>query len=328
MKIAVVQGGPSTEAEVSRASARAVVAALRTAGHEAEALELDGEFTRRLSALAPDVVFPVSHGELGEDGCLQGALEVLGFPYVGSGVRAAAIASDKVASKVFFTAAGLPLARQAVIRRGDAGLADVTALRGELARTLGDEFILKPAGGGSTLGITRVLATTTDEEFRRGLDGALELDATVLVEAYHRGREATCGVLEGDDGPIALPPTLIHSQSADWYDFTSKYGSSGSRHECPAPFPSELLARIQDAAVRAHRAVGARDLSRTDFIVHDDGSFIVLELNNLPGMTGVSLFPEAAQAAGIGFPELVDRLARRALARSGARVARGAPLPA
>lgn len=327
MKVCVVVGGPSTEAEVSRASGRAVEAALTEAGHQACCVELSAELPGRLLREAPEVVFPVAHGELGEDGCLQGLLELLELPYVGSGVRASALASDKVASKVHFEKAGLPLARQVVLSRSELDAREPERLRELLVSQVGEEFIVKPSNGGSTLGMSRVFRQTQTSEMLAGLREAAELDAQILVETYMRGWELTCGVLEGEEGPVALPPTRIRSQAADWYDFQSKYAQGGSQHECPAQLPEEWIHTIQAAAVCAHQALGARDLSRTDFIMSETGEWIVLELNNLPGMTKLSLFPEAAAVAGISFPQLVDRLVRRAQARPAVRPVRGEALP-
>lgn len=294
---------------MSRVSARAVLGALGEREHEARALEIDIDLATTLVGFAPDVVLPVAHGALGEDGCLQGLLEILGLPYVGSDVRASAIAADKVASKVFFRSAGLPLAEQTVVLRGE------SLSLAEARQKLGPAVIVKPASGGSTVGVTRLLAEATEADFVVALAGAHELDARALVETYCAGSEFTCGVLDGADGPRALPPTLIEAQASDWYDFQSKYAEQGSQHRCPAPLLPEETALLQALAVRAHQALGARDLSRSDFIRVAPGSFVLLELNSLPGMTGVSLFPEAAQAAGIAFPDLIDGLVRRAAER-------------
>ncbi len=323
MKVAVLVGGPSTEAHVSRASGASTAEALRAAGHEVEILELEPEVARRLLDGRPDVVFPVTHGELGEDGCVQGLLEVLGLPYVGSDVRAAALASHKVLTKLHFAKAGLPLAKQLTVRRLDAPSLELSTVRAEL----GEAFVVKPPSGGSTIGVSRVLEGAGEEVFREALRVGFELEEELLLESYFRGAEVTCGVLELESGPVALPPTLILSDASDWYDFRAKYGQGGSRHLCPAPFAEELTERIRAAALVAHSAVGARDLSRTDFIVGESGDFIVLEINNLPGMTSVSLFPEAAAAFGLPFPALTDHLVRRALARAAGRRAKGRALP-
>lgn len=323
MKIAVVQGGPSAEAEVSRASATAVARALTLAGHDAVLLELEPELGGRLLAGAFDAVFPAVHGRLGEDGSLQGLLEVLDLAYVGSEVRPSAICADKVSTKTVLRAFGLPLAAQELL-----GPEDAVDL-GRLVQALGLDLVVKPPAGGSAIGVSRLLAGSTQEDLARAVQVAREQGPIVLVESYVRGLELTCGVLEGDRGPVALPPTLIAAQASDWYDFESKYSEGGSRHICPAPLERDQLERVQELAVRTHVAVGARDLSRTDMILATDGQIVLLEVNTLPGMTSVSLFPEAAQAAGIGFSELVDRLVRRAHARHLARPRAlvGRPLP-
>lgn len=326
MKIAVIQGGPSSEAHVSRASAAAVAQALQSCGHQVGSFELGAELARELAGFSPEVVFPVVHGAQGEDGCLQGMLEILNYRYVGSGVRASAIAADKITTKVFLERVGLPLARDRVLdssRRSESPGELLATLRAEL----GAAMILKPAQGGSTIGMSRVLASTNPDEFRAALDLAFSYDSKVLVEQYVEGAEVTCAVLEGEDGPRALPVTLITSQATEWYDFQSKYAAGGSRHQCPAPFPQQLTVRIQEAAVAAHRAVGARDLSRTDFLVRSSGEMVVLEVNTSPGMTEVSLFPEAAGVSGLPFAELVDFLANRALSRKPGLVQVAPPWP-
>jgi len=323
MKVAVVQGGPSAEAEVSRVSAAAVGRALAVGGHEVALLELEPEVAGRLLAGGFDVVFPAVHGRLGEDGGLQGLLEVLDLAYVGSQVRASAVCADKVTTKTILRALGLPLAAERLVPLGS------TPTLAQLAQDLGAEFVVKPPAGGSAIGVSRLLAGSTQADLDRAIALAREQGPLVLIERYVRGLELTCGVLEGDTGPVALPPTLIAAQHSEWYDFESKYGDQGSKHLCPAPLEPERLQHIQELAVAAHVGVGARDLSRTDMIFGDDGQIALLEVNTLPGMTGVSLFPEAAQAAGIGFVDLVSGLVDRAYIRHRARPRAlvGRPLP-
>jgi D-alanine-D-alanine ligase len=311
----VVCGGPSSEAAVSRTSAAAVGRALEAGGHHVTLLELGRGTSQSLAAVGPELVFPVTHGPLGEDGCLQGLLEVLELPYVGSGVLASALAANKPHAKVQFRAAGLPVAPDALVPRG----AELTTRAGELRKALGSAVVVKPASGGSAIGVGRVRPSDSDDVLVTALEVALRIDATALVERFIEGREVTCGVLEDAGGNArALPPTLIEPRAADWYDFTSRYGTAGSTHHCPAPFDAALTRRIQEVAVGAHRALGARDLSRVDFVVGQgppETCVTLLEVNTLPGMTSTSLFPEAAAAEGIGFVELCDRLARRAHAR-------------
>ena len=321
LRVAVIQGGPSSEAAVSRVSAAAVAQALRDAGHDVASFELDDSLALRLDPRGTDVVFPVLHGPLGEDGCAQGLFEVLGLPYVGSGVLASALAASKPHAKAQFRQAGLPVAEQALVRAGE----ELEAAARRVREQLGLAVVVKPGSGGSAIGVTRVGEQDADLALVQAFAHALTFDELVLVERFVKGLEVTCGVLENDSGVAeALPPTLISAQAADWYDFRSRYGTRGSTHQCPAPFPEPLRMRIQSVAVQAHRALGARDLSRVDFVVAERDPLepvTLLEVNTLPGMTATSLFPEAANVAGIPFVELCDRLARRAHARP-ARVAR------
>lgn len=307
LKVAVVQGGPSAEAEVSRASGAAVARALAAAGHRAKILELNQGLAAELLRISPDVVFPLAHGMQGEDGCLQGLLEILGLPYVGSGVRASAICSDKVSAKLVYRAAGLPVARQRVVQPGD-----IVTLS-ELRAALGEKVIVKPAEGGSTLGMSRLVESASESDWQCARELALSHASHVLVEEYVSGIELTCGVLQLNGAPQALPVTQIAAVATQWYDFESKYAPGGSRHQCPAPLSDELTRRVQEAAALAHQALGARHLSRTDLICRPDGSFVLLETNTLPGMTDVSLFPEAAEVAGWAFPQLVKGLVEAAV---------------
>jgi len=327
LSVAVIWGGPSSEAAVSRVSSEAVRAALETGGHRANSVELDAGICDRLAHTRPDVVFPVTHGPLGEDGCLQGLLEVQGFAYVGSGVLASGLAASKPHAKIHFRAAGLPVAPEAIVLRGD----ESAALAAELRGTLGRAVVVKPAAGGSAIGVSRVKASDPDSVLRAALDAALRVDRAALVEQFVEGREVTCAVLDDDAGvPQALPPTLIEPLAADWYDFTSRYGTGGSRHHCPPPFEPALTRRIQEVAVGAFRALGCRDLARVDFVVSDAeplSAITLLEVNTLPGMTATSLFPEAAGVAGIGFVELCTALVRRAYARVRLRVPSVVPMP-
>lgn len=324
LEVAVIAGGPSTEASVSRASAAAVERALRDAGHAVSVLELDRALAAALVSGGYDVVFPAVHGAVGEDGCLQGLLEVLGVPYVGSGVLASALAMSKPHAKAQFRAVALAVARDRTLTMPENIEETAARIRVELGRAV----VVKPGAGGSAIGVETIRAADDDEALVRAMRRALALDSVVLVEEYKTGKEVTCAVLENERGPRALPPTLIEPKVGAFYDFRSKYAPSGSTHVCPAPFSDVLTARIQTAAVLAHTALGCRDLSRVDFVVDDAKSDItLLEVNTLPGMTATSLFPEAAAAAGISFPALCDGLVRRAFARPRAKVPDAPPLP-
>jgi D-alanine-D-alanine ligase len=327
LSVAVIAGGPSAEAEVSRTSAAGVAAALARRGHRVTTLELGPELAAGLREASIDVAFPVTHGPLGEDGCLQGLLEVLGVPYVGSGVLASALCMSKPHAKALFREAGLPLMPGVAVR----AVGDVKRRAVELRSEIGRAVVVKPASGGSAIGVGRVRESDDDDALVAALKAAFAVDELVLVERFSPGREVTCGVLEDDSGVAhALPPTLILPRAADWYDFRSRYADAGSEHACPAPFDPALTARVQSIAVAAHRAVGARDLSRADFVVGEGDpmhAVTLLELNTLPGMTATSLFPEAAAAAGVPFDDLCDRLARRAFARPRRQAPAVLPMP-
>ncbi len=313
LRTAVVCGGPSSEAAVSRVSAAAVRLALEEAGHKPELVELDADIVARLEGF--DVAFPVAHGPMGEDGCLQGLLEVLGIPYVGSGVLASSLAADKPRAKCVFRDRGLPVAAEVLVTPAELARDGARLVR-ELRASLGAAVVVKPVSGGSGIGVTPVSESATDADLRAALQEAFDVDPRVLVEALRPGHEVTCSVYEPEGTALAMPPTLIRSKAAEWYDFQSRYGTGGSEHECPAPFSAALIAKIQQLAVRAHQAVGARDLSRADFVVDDaSGDVTLLEVNTLPGMTATSLFPEAVGVYGVSFKDLCDVLVRRAHGR-------------
>lgn len=307
--VAVICGGPSAEAGVSRVSARGVAEALAATYRSVVTLELDNAIGDALRDTRPGVVFPVLHGPPGEDGTFQGYLETLGLPYVGSGVQASAFAMNKVVAKGLFARSGLPMARDAVVR-GDTMTAG--ALEGVLM-LLGPRLVVKPASQGSAVGVR---FARTAAELAAAVKAALEFDDTVLVEERIEGREITVGILDRRDTE-ALPVVEVRTPPDSWYDFEHRYTPGLSEHVIPAPLPREQYARTQDIAKEAHRVLGCRDLSRVDFVVPASGEPIVLEVNTMPGMTPTSLYPDAARAAGVSFEKLVAHLVERALARAG-----------
>jgi len=325
LHVAVVAGGASSEAGVSRASAAGVLRALQDAGHAPELLELDERLASNLLGGRFDVVFPAVHGRFGEDGCLQGLLEILGLPYVGSGVLSSALAMSKPHAKAQLRPFGVPLAAEVVVASGS----DLALAAKDVRGKLGAAVVVKPGSGGSAIGVEPITASAPDGDLAAALGRVLALDPVALVEEMKAGKEVTCSVLEDEDGvPRALAATLILPKAAGWYDFRSKYAPSGSLHQCPAPFPKPLLDRISELAVRAHAALGCRDLSRVDFVVDDVRDEVtLLEVNTLPGMTATSLFPEAAGVAGVTFPALCDRLVRRAFTRPRLAAAVGLAMP-
>jgi D-alanine-D-alanine ligase len=318
LSIAVVQGGPSPEAEVSRASATGIAAALAEVGHHTVRLELGAFLPESLRTGGYDVVFPAVHGAVGEDGSLQGLLEVLDLPYVGSGVLASALAMDKRHARVAFAAAGLPVAKGTVALRGhEAARAAAT----RALREVSPRLVVKPSTGGSAIGVARFDEGASEGDVARAIEAAWDLSEGAVLEHFARGREVTCGVVDLG-APSALPPTEISSPHDPFYTYEAKYAPGRSHHACPAPLGPELTRRVQAVAVAAHVALGCRDLSRVDFIVGDVGdpsAVTLLEVNTLPGFTATSLFPEAAAVAGTALPKLVDQLVRAAHARGPTR---------
>lgn len=308
VSVAVVCGGESPEAEVSRSSGREVADALRERFERVAEVELDRDVGARLREVDADVVFPVLHGPPGEDGTFQGWLEVAGYPYVGSGVAASACAMDKVIAKLVFRGAGIPVAAGAVVDRRE-GIE--TAAERVVAR-IGRRMVVKPRSQGSALGIR---FAEGPRELVAALKEALAHDERVFVERHVDGREVTVGVLEGE-GPVAFPPIEIVTPGDSWYDYEHRYTPGMSEHLIPARVDEHVSEELLRLALSAHRALGCRDLCRADFLVPETGEAVLLEVNTLPGMTSTSLYPDGARAAGIEFPDLVARLVERALARA------------
>jgi D-alanine-D-alanine ligase len=255
-----------------------------------------------------DVVFPVLHGRFGEDGTIQGLLEMAGVPYVGPGVLASAVAMDKEFAKKLLRADGLPVGDYLVLRRGD----PVSAV--DLA-ALGLPVFVKPARSGSSVGITKVRQPA---DLPDAVVEALRHDDKVLVEAAVSGREVECGVLEGEDGrPMASVPAEIRLVGDhDWYDFEAKYLDDACEFDVPANLPAEVTQRIRDFACRAFTALDCAGLARVDFFVGPAGNVLVNEVNTMPGFTPISMFPRMWAAAGVDYPQLVDRLITAALRRA------------
>src|SRR3954451_1992166 len=314
-RVAVVCGGPAAEREVSLTSGREVANALRSSFDEVTVHEPDLHLAEELLRGQIDVVFPALHGPLGEDGSIQGLLEVAGVPYVGSGVAGSAGAMDKALAKRLFRDEGLPLAREVVVERAQAAGAGA-----RVSEVLPGRVVVKPATQGSALGVA--FAETSDE-VAAAIEAAFRFDEKVLVEEFVSGSEITVGILESPE-PWAFPVIDIRTPGDSWYDFEHRYEVGLSEHVIPAPLPPDIYASVQDLAGRAHVTLGCRALSRVAFVVEPGGRIVLLEVNTLPGMTPTSLYPDGAQAAGISFAELVERLVRRALGRAQAPAASAA----
>jgi D-alanine-D-alanine ligase len=312
MKVAVLGGGRSSEHEVSLESAAAVRAGLADGGHEPiEVLvERDGRWTHegRTLAIEPgggllgaDVVFPVLHGPFGEDGTVQGLLEIADVPYVGAGVLASAVCMDKLTFKDLIARAGLPQVDYVGLRDGD----DRSA-----AERLGTPVFVKPARLGSSVGISKV---STPEELPAALDEAFAHDPRVIVEAMADGLEVECSVM-GNDDPEASQPGEI-AIDADWYDYEAKYTPGGMELIVPARISDATRERVRELAREVFLQVGCTGLARADFFVTAEGEVLVNELNTMPGFTATSVFAKLFEASGVPYAEVLDRLVKLAIER-------------
>ncbi|TKJ40822.1 D-alanine--D-alanine ligase [candidate division LCP-89 bacterium B3_LCP] len=333
MKIIVLMGGESAERRVSLTSGEAVAGALANQGHEVYKVDLIdpvrivptrvslfdetvGEeppglsdlprfMPRRLGALMetldrqkPDIVFPMLHGGMGEDGRLQACLEMVGIPFVGSGSLASALAMNKPKAKTLFRAVGVPTPDEILITSDEANPALV---EDKIEETFGFPAVIKPDALGSAVGLFILKDASGIEE---ALKGIKELNYDIMIEPFIAGKELTVTVL-GDE---ALSPIEIRPHGGV-YDYLSKYTKGQTDYLCPAPVSEEEIERLQEYGLKAHQALGCRHYSRVDFRMTDDGDLFCLEVNTIPGMTATSLVPKAAAEAGINFEELVDRLA-------------------
>jgi D-alanine-D-alanine ligase len=299
LNIAVMLGGPSAEREVSLRSGRGVVNALNSLGHHVTEVDpADGTFKIPSET---DVVFLALHGTFGEDGTAQRMLEELGIPYTGCDAEASRIGFDKILTKEKLTAAGVSTARFEVLNASTASW----------PMGWDPPVVLKPARQGSSVGLQFVERVA---DWSKALAEALRYDTTVLMEEKIAGRETTVGILEGK----ALPVCEIRTKTGI-NDYATKYTAGTSEYLCPAPFDEETTRRIQAAAEAAFRAIGARDYSRVDVMVRPDGTPMVLEVNTLPGMTELSLFPKAAGVVGLDYAQLCQRMVDLVLRRTKSR---------
>jgi D-alanine-D-alanine ligase len=330
LRVAVLAGGRSSEHDVSLASAGAVRDALASAGHEVVWVEIGRDGTWRRDGIAiqvtpgrgfegADAVFPVLHGPYGEDGTLQGILETLGVPYVGSGVAASAVCMDKVLFKDLMAPLGLPQVRYAGIRAERWRAERAAAL--QQAAALGLPVFVKPAHLGSSVGIGKV---TAPAQLEHAIEAAFAHDELVIVEAAAPGIEVECAVLEqlpGEGSEVLVSEPGEIAYESDFYDYEAKYSPGGMELLIPARISQAARSLIAELARSAFRTAGCAGLARADFFV--DGEQVLLnELNTMPGFTPTSVYPKLMAASGVPYPELVDRLCRLALARHAATAAR------
>jgi D-alanine-D-alanine ligase len=312
MKVAVLQGGRTLERAVSLRSGAQVRDGLGRLGHETVAIDPGADLVERLIAAGPDVAFIALHGREGEDGTIQEVLEALGIPYTGSGPAACMRATDKILAKHLMRAAGIPtppffVLHETVVKELGGGAA-LPAVEAEL----GFPMVVKPARGGSALGVK---FASRDSELTGAMVGAFSYDARILLERHVRGRDLAVSVIEGEAAE-ALPVVEAVPREEDFYDYESRYGIGMTTFVCPAELPAETTARAQQLALEVYALLGCRGFARVDLMLEEDtGELWVLETNVVPGLTETSLLPQAADAAGIGFDELLERILAGALSR-------------
>ena len=300
-KIVVVMGGTSTEAEVSRRTGTAILNALKSKGYNAEGMELVPKtFANDIQKTGCAIVFNALHGKFGEDGLLQGTLDMLGIPYTGSGVLAAAVTMDKAASKRVFVAEGISTPRSHTyysyeMKRG---------LAAEIETEFSLPMVVKAASQGSSIGVYIV---ESRDELKNALVQAFKYNDEVLVEEFIEGRELTVAVWGNEEEKEAFPIIEITTLTGR-YDYDSKYTKGASSHIIPAPMSEEKTKEIQDLAIKTFTACGCKGVARVDMMLSKDEVPYVIEVNSVPGMTEVSLVPDAARAKGIEFPELCERM--------------------
>ena len=321
VRVAVLLGGRSSEHDISLASARSVLAALDPERYDAVTVEIgrDGRWELGTGAAEEtvaetlpvptasvpaalgevDVVFPVLHGPFGEDGTVQGLLELADVPYVGAGVAGSALAMDKDLFKSVMRDHGIPVTRNVTLREGD-----------PIQNPFGYPVFVKPARLGSSVGISKA---ATEDELETAVELAFSHDEKVLVEEFVEGVEVECGVL-GNQEPVASIPGEIVA-NADWYDYSAKYDEGGMELVIPPRLPDETNARVQELAVRSFVAGECEGMARVDFFVRDDGEVVVNELNTIPGFTATSVYAKLFEASGVPYPQLLDRLIELALER-------------
>lgn len=309
MKVAVLKGGASLERQVSLRSGSRIAEALRSAGHEVVEIDVDQALVLNLREAEPDVAFIALHGRGGEDGTVQELLEIEGLPYTGCGVLSSGQCMDKSVTKLILQKHGVPTPR--FVSFGESAFKNLGASDAldRIESLLGFPVVVKPARQGSALGVN---FAASREELPPAILSAFSYDDSVLIEQFVKGREIAVSVLDG----VALPAVEAVPVSGDFYDFESRYEIGKTDFVCPADVEPAVTERLAEIAVDVFHLLDCHGFARIDFMVPDDGIPQVLEANSIPGLTATSLMPMAADAAGIGFEELTERLLQTALSRS------------
>ena len=301
LKIAVLYGGVSEERDVSISSSKGIMQALKKNGHEVIGIDFHPDRLNEIIELKVDLIFIGLHGKFGEDGSIQGLLDMLDIPYVGSGVLASSLAMDKYMAKQIFASKNIPVAKDKRYQIKDS--TDISSIVQDIRTTFTTPFVIKPNREGSTLGLTIV---SDENQIETAIQHANLSDEFILVEQFIKGKELTVPVLGKVGEEVALPIIEIIAKN-ELYDYESKYAKGGSEHIIPARINDIETEQIKDYAVQAHRALGCETYSRADFLLTDDGTAYILEVNTLPGMTSTSLFPDAAATYGITYEEMIEQ---------------------
>ncbi len=307
LKIGVLLGGRSAEREVSLRTGEAIYNALLQKGYDAVKIDVDNNIAENLKQNNINLAFLALHGKYGEDGTIQGLLEMLDIPYTGSGVLASAMCMNKIVTKKILVHEGIPTPEYVTVSYAEYKNKPLSAIIDRIMQ-LGLPVVIKAASQGSTIGVSFV---HEQENIKKALEEAFKYDPAALVEKMVQGMEVTASVL-GNDNPEVLPLIEIISATGV-YDYQAKYTAGLSEHIIPPRMAGELQNKVKDLARRTYLALGCRGLARVDFMLDEAGNPYVLEVNTIPGMTETSLFPDAARAAGISFADLVDRLVHLAL---------------
>jgi D-alanine-D-alanine ligase len=312
-KVAVLKGGQSLERAVSLRSGAHAEDALERLGHDVLGIDVDAQLVARLCEAEPDAALIALHGSDGEDGTVQSLLEAIRVPYTGSAPAACMCCTDKALAKQLMRGAGIPTPDFDPIQEASIKSLGAADALPRIERTLGFPLVVKPARLGSALGIK--FARTSDE-LPGALVGAFSYDSKILVERYVRGRDLAVSVLDGPGGPTPLPIVEAVPREEEFYDYESRYEIGMTTFVCPAELPDDTTAQAQELALDVYRLLGCHGVARVDLLLDEQtGELWVLETNIVPGMTETSLLPQAADAAGIGFDELIARVLQSAFTR-------------
>jgi D-alanine-D-alanine ligase len=312
-RVAVLKGGHSLERNVSLRSGAHAQEALARLGHEVVAIDVDAQLVSQLLESAADVALIALHGPDGEDGTMQALLEAIGMPYTGSGPAACMCCTDKALAKHLMRNAGIPTPGFHSLRETSVKELGAAGALPRVEQELGFPLVVKPASQGSALGVK---FARNAEELPAALVGAFSYDRKVLIERYVKGRDLAVSVLDGPNGPAPLPVVEAVPREEDFYDYESRYEIGMTTFVCPAELPDDTSARAQELALDVYRLLGCSGVARVDLMLDDASNELwVLETNVIPGMTETSLLPQAADAAGVSFDELIARLLDSAFTR-------------